>query len=44
MLATILRRFQFEVYETARRDVDPKTDYFVPKPEHGSLGVRVLVR
>lgn len=43
-LATIFRRFRFELYETTRRDVDPKIDYFVPKPEHGGLGVRLLVR
>lgn len=43
-LATIFRRFRFELYETTRRDVDPKIDYFAPKPEHGSLGVRLPVR
>lgn len=43
-LATIFRQFRFTLYETTRRDVDPKLDYFIPKPEHGSLGVRVLVK
>ena len=42
-LGTIFRRFRLELHETTRRDVDPKIDYFIPKPEHGSLGVRVLV-
>lgn len=44
MLATMFRQFRFELYETTRKAVDPKIDYFVPKPEHGTMGVRVLVK
>ena len=43
-LATIFRRFRLELYETTRRDVDAKVDYFIPKPESGGQGVRVLVK
>jgi hypothetical protein len=42
-LATIFRRFDTELFDTNRKDVDPKKDFFVPVPE-SSNGVRVLVR
>ena len=41
-LATIFRRFQLQLYETDRRDVDGVLDFFIPKPDGGN-GVRVLV-
>jgi hypothetical protein len=43
-LAAIFYRFDMELYETTRKDVDPKHDYFVATPAHGSKGVRVLVK
>lgn len=44
VLATIFACFRLELFETTRRDVDPRIDYFIPKPEHGSLGVRVVIK
>lgn len=37
-------QFDLELYETTRRNVEPKVDYFVPKPEKGAEGVRLLVK
>lgn len=42
-LAAMVRRFDFKLFETDRRDVDYKFDYFVPFPETGDKGVRVKV-
>lgn len=42
-LAAMIRRFDFKLFETDRRDVDYKYDYFVPFPETGDKGVRVEV-
>ena len=43
-LAAVFGQFELELYQTTRKDVDPVIDYFIPKPEVGSNGVRVLVR
>jgi hypothetical protein len=43
-LATVFHRFDMKLYETTRKDVDPKHDYFVATPEMGSKGVRVIVK
>lgn len=43
-LATLFRRFNFEIYETTRTDVDAARDCFVPRPVSRSNGVRVLVK
>ncbi|KAL8738593.1 MAG: hypothetical protein Q9181_000644 [Wetmoreana brouardii] len=46
-LATLLRRFDMELYQTDRSCVDPKYDYFAPFPENDDLAngrVRVLVK
>lgn len=43
-LATIVRRFDFELVECDRRDVDMVHDLTVPGMERGRRGVRVLVR
>lgn len=46
-LATLLRRFDLELYETDSRCVDPKYDYFAPFPEKNDLSeerVRLLVK
>jgi cytochrome P450 len=42
-LATMFGQFDLELYDTTRKEVDPKTDYFVPKPD-SLKGVRVLVK
>jgi hypothetical protein len=42
-LATMFRRFDTELFDTNRKDVDPKKDFFVPVPESPN-GVRVFVR
>ena len=43
-LATVFRRFDTELFETTRKDVDPKHDFFIPTPDLDSKGVRVMVR
>ena len=43
-LARIFRRFDMELYETRRRDVDAVLDFFIPKPVEGGNGVRVVVK
>ncbi|KAI1745268.1 cytochrome protein [Xylaria scruposa] len=43
-LATVFRRFSFEIYDTDRTDVDAGRDCFVPRPVKRSNGVRVLVK
>ena len=43
-LAAIFGQFELELYKTTRKDVEPAIDYFVPKPEAGTNGVRVLVK
>ncbi|KAI0192310.1 cytochrome P450 [Xylaria flabelliformis] len=43
-LATLFRRFSFEIYDTDRTDVDVGRDCFVPRPVKRSKGVRVLVK
>lgn len=43
-LATIFRRFDFELFETSRRDVDAEHDFMVPCPSLDSKGMRVLVK
>ena len=41
VLATVFRRFDFELYETSYEDVEIVHDYFTPYPKHDSNGVRV---
>ena len=43
-LATVFRRFSFELYETDVSDVEMARDCFLPMPKLGSKGVRVTVR
>ncbi|KAL8699510.1 MAG: hypothetical protein Q9224_001378 [Gallowayella concinna] len=43
-LATLFRRFDFELFETDRTAVDLFMDTFVPRPKPGTKGVRVLVK
>ncbi|KAI4264336.1 MAG: hypothetical protein L6R42_000547 [Xanthoria sp. 1 TBL-2021] len=43
-LSTLFRRFDFELFETDRTAVDLFMDTFVPRPEPGTKGVRVLVK
>jgi cytochrome P450 len=43
-IATLVSRFDFELYETGIRDVKIKHDFFVAAPELGSKGVRVTVK
>ena len=42
-LAMVVRRFDLTLYESDRRDVDMKYDYFAPVPETGDKGVSVRV-
>ncbi|KAK6440868.1 hypothetical protein LTR95_002910 [Oleoguttula sp. CCFEE 5521] len=42
--ATLIRRFDFELFETGRSDVDMAHDFFVPYSSVDSKGVRTLIR
>jgi len=42
-LATVVSRFDMELYQTSFEDVDLKHDWFIPQPKAGSLGVRAMV-
>lgn len=44
-LAAILsgKRFDLELYQTTREDVDVEHDFFNPQPKKGAVGVRVFV-
>ncbi|KAF7196895.1 Cytochrome P450 monooxygenase [Pseudocercospora fuligena] len=44
ILAMMFRRFDFELFETKREDVDVARDYFAALPKVGARGLRVLVR
>jgi cytochrome P450 len=43
-VASIFRRFELELFETTREDVDIMHDFFNPYPRLDSKGVRVLVK
>ena len=43
-IATLLRRFEFELFETDRSAVDFYRDFVTPQPKPGGLGVRVKVK
>ncbi|KAK5124234.1 hypothetical protein LTR85_001937 [Meristemomyces frigidus] len=41
--AAVFLRFDFELYETTREDIDAAHDFFNPQPRKGSVGLRVIV-
>jgi hypothetical protein len=43
-LATVFRRFDFELYETDVSDVKLAHDFYLPAPKLDSKGVRVKVK
>jgi cytochrome P450 len=43
-LAYVFKRFDFELFETTRKDVDIARDCFVATPVKGSKGIRVVVK
>ena len=43
-LATVFRRFSFELYETDISDVTLAHDFFLPSPKLSSRGVRVIAK
>ena len=43
-LATLFRRFNFELFETSRADVDMVHDFFNPSVRLDSKGIRVMVK
>lgn len=43
VLANVFRRFQMELSETRADAVDMAADFFIPIPQKGTRGVRVLV-
>ena len=42
-LAAIFRRFDMELYQTTRKDIDVAHDFFNPQARKGSEGLRVIV-
>lgn len=42
-IATLFRRFTFELYDTDISDVELAHDFFLPSPKLDSKGVRVKV-
>jgi hypothetical protein len=45
VIASIFRKFEdMELFETTRKDVDMKHDFFIPFPDLSSKGVRVLFK
>jgi hypothetical protein len=42
-LAYIIRRYEFELYDTYFRDIETVSDYGMPLPRANSKGVRVKV-
>ena len=43
-LATVFRRFDFELFETDRSDVDVAREYHIPQVKKSSKGIRVMVK
>ncbi|KAI0866422.1 putative cytochrome P450 [Xylaria cubensis] len=43
-LATLFRRFTFELYESDITDIEIKHDFFVPSPKMDSKGLRVKIK
>lgn len=43
-LASLFRRFELEIYETDKSDVELARDRFVPRPVASSKGVHFLVK
>jgi cytochrome P450 len=43
-LAAVFGRFDMDIYETSRADIDVAHDFFNPQPRKGSQGLRVTVR
>ncbi|KAJ4292534.1 hypothetical protein N0V90_009197 [Kalmusia sp. IMI 367209] len=43
-IAALFRRFEFEMWETKREDVDIAHDFFVPVTKRGTKGLQVLVK
>ena len=43
-IATLFRRFDFDLFETERADVDLAHDFVSAHARHGSKGVRVMVK
>lgn len=42
-IASIFRRFNFELYDTDLSDIELKHDFFLPSPKLDSAGLRVKV-
>jgi hypothetical protein len=43
-MATLVTRFDFDLYHTTREDVDWQHDFTVPQPKLGSKLIRVIVK
>lgn len=43
ILSTLVRRFDLELYETTKKNIDFARDFGTPYPEEGNFSVRVMV-
>lgn len=43
LLANLVRRFDFELWQTGEEAVRAESDFFLPLPREGTRGVRVKV-
>jgi hypothetical protein len=42
VISAMFRHFELELFETTRKDIDPKFNWFIPKPETNN-GVQLIV-
>ncbi|KAL5364358.1 cytochrome P450 [Aspergillus floccosus] len=43
VIATMIRRFDFELYQTSKKDIDFVRDFGTPYPEEGNFGIRATI-
>lgn len=43
-IATLFRRFDMELFETTREDIEPAHEFHIPQVKQESKGVRVMVK
>jgi len=42
-IATLIRQFDFSLYQTTEKDIEFARDFAVPYPEEGNSGMSILV-
>lgn len=43
VIATMIRRFDFELYQTSKKDIDFVRDFGTPYPDEGNFGIKAIV-